>query len=214
MMKRLAHQALRTLALTLLVACSSSKGPSVPASVPPGTGRIEIQMTGVWEIRNVTVVDASSTSVAPPLANTQIVFENGAIRSIGGFVVSRPDLEAFLGFPLDFYTNAANGRTVLYGLGYNRLAIGGAREVAGLAGGSVDADTISVESFSSLQLDPASDESFVRARYSLVRVASSPVTLAAEDAATVDAGSAGSTAAAERAIAALLGRGLPVAETR
>lgn len=216
MKKSLHHRALSLAALTLLsVACSNSKGPVVPAKVPAGTGTQQIQMNGRWLIQNVTVVEASSASVAPPLANTEIVIENGAVMSIGGFTVARTQLEAFLGFPLDFYINAANGLTVLYGLGYDRLSQSGSREQVGLAGGSVDADTISVESFSSVRPNSQSDEMFIRSRYTLARV-TAPVLLdgAARDLPADEAQAAAvplsDAAQAQRALALLFGRAVPL----
>lgn len=141
----------------------------VPATVPPGSGQLTIQMAGTWKIRDAVIVDTNSPSPATPANGTTIAFDGKGIVSIAGLSVARTDLEALLGTTLTFYFNEANGKTVLYGLGTDRFAVGGTRDQIGVAGGSLDDNTIAVESFTSTQQDAASPVIFVRARYFLAR---------------------------------------------
>jgi hypothetical protein len=128
-------------------------------------------MTGTWEIRDAAIVATNSPSPIVPLNGTLIVLDGAKVVSIGGLSVARVDLETLLGGPLSLYVNQANGRTLLYGLGLDRLGQGGTRERTGVAGGSVDDATIAIEAYSSSQADAASPEVFVRSRYNLAKVA-------------------------------------------
>lgn len=163
--------------LSLLTACGGGGGgggtstPSVPAAVPSGTGQITIQMIGTWEIRSSVVVDTNDPAAQPPLNGTLLVIGAQGVASIGGLSVAQPDLEAVLGFPLDSYVNQVNGKTVLYGLASDRRAQGGIRQQIGVAAGSVDDATISVEQYTSLQSAAQASAVFVRSRYTLAKVA-------------------------------------------
>ncbi|MCU0862549.1 MAG: hypothetical protein MUC36_02045 [Planctomycetes bacterium] len=162
-----------------LVACGGGGGgtPSVPAQVPSGTGRTTIQMIGTWEIRAATVLESNDPAALPPLNGTRIVIGVDQVERINGFSVSRQDLEAVVGVPLRWYFNRADGRTVIYGASVDLSAQGGIVEEVGLAGGSVDENTISVEQFNSRRATPQASELFTRARFTLARIAPSSVQL-------------------------------------
>ncbi len=159
-----------------LVGCSGGGGPApapapdVGAVIPIDSGKVVIQMTGTWEIRNAVVVDTNSPNPVVPLNGTPIVLDGARIVSIGGLSVARADLEALLG-PLSLYVNQANGRTLLYGIGLDRFAQGLGRERVGVAGGSINDATITIEAYSSTQADAAAPEVFVRSRYTLAKIA-------------------------------------------
>jgi hypothetical protein len=168
----------RILALSIpfaLVACGGGgdDGPGVEARVPSGSGRVTIQMAGTWEVRDASVVDSNDPAPALPLNGTQVVIGPNSVLSIAGFSTAQPDLEAFLGFPLSFYFNQADGRTVVYAAHIDRVTQGGGREEVGVAGGSVDDNTISVEQWNSRRANSTSPELFTRSRYLLARVANS-----------------------------------------
>ncbi|HEX5054206.1 MAG TPA: hypothetical protein VFZ65_20675 [Planctomycetota bacterium] len=167
--------------IMLSVACSGGgggggpivdPGPVLPApvQVPAGSGGLRITMAGTWEIRNTMLVDTNNSTPVLPIDGTRIVIDSTGITSIRGFSVDRTELETILGFPFDWYVNQVDGKTMLYGLGYDRRAQGGAREQVGLAGGTIDDNTIVVDSFSSTQAS-GQDEVFQRASYTLARVA-------------------------------------------
>lgn len=156
-----------------LCACKGGGGgsdPGVAAKVPTGAGQTAIQMLGTWEIRDVTLIETNDLTTQLPVAGTRVVIDADGVASIGGFPTTRSLLEAFLGHPLDFYANRTDGRTVLYGLSYDRLALGGAREVVGLAGGSTTADAIAVEQYIEKQASSTVPTLFARFRYGLIRV--------------------------------------------
>jgi hypothetical protein len=127
-------------------------------------------MVGTWEIRDAAIVETNSGSPSAPLNGTQIVIDPQGVVSVGGLSVARTDLETLLTFPLTLYVNQVNGRTVLYGIGYDRLAAGGVRERVGVAGGAIDDNTISIEAFNGIQSQPQDPEIYTRSRYTLVRV--------------------------------------------
>lgn len=163
----------------LLAACGGGGGgggggvnPSpVSAAVPAGSGQVAIDMVGLWRVEAATFLDSNDpVRLPPPPAGTVIEIGATGIVSIGGLPVERALLEAALGFPLTLYVNQLDGKTLFYGLRYDRLAQGGGLQDVGLAGGSLDADSISVEQFTSLRDDPASDAVFTRVRYRLRRV--------------------------------------------
>lgn len=166
-----------SLASLFLISCSGGGGGGgdspVAAKVPVGAGQTAIAMIGTWEIRDVTLVETNDLTTQLPTAGTRVVLTTGGVASIGGFPTTRTDLEAFLGHPLDFYNNQLDGRTVLYGLSYDRLASGGSREIVGLAGGSTNADAIAVEQYTEKQANSTTPSLYARFRYTLVRVASS-----------------------------------------
>lgn len=158
----------------LLVACGGGGGgggPSVNAQVPAGAGQITIPMPGTWEIRDVALVETNDPAPPLPVNGARVVIGSQGLLAIGPFSTVRSDLETFLTFPLDWYVNQIDGKTVLYGLSYDRLALGGAKEQVGLAGGSVNIDTIAVEQWNSRQENSAAPERFTRSRYTLARVA-------------------------------------------
>lgn len=168
---------LASFTLVALAACGGGGGGGgdtspVSAVVPAGSGARAIQMIGTWEIRNVAVVESGGASPLTPLNGTQVVISGDGVVSIGGFSTKRADLETLLGAPLDTYVNQQDGRTVFYGLTLDQRATGLTREVVGVAGGSVDDATIAVEQFNS-STNAAGVESFVRARYTLARIAPS-----------------------------------------
>jgi hypothetical protein len=155
----------------LPVACrgSSDGVPSVAARVPDGSGQVPIQMIGTWEIRAAVVIETNRTNPEPPLNGVQFVIGPDGVRTIGGFSTRRADLEAILGFPLEWYINEQDGRRLFYGANYDRRAQGQGRQILGLAGGSLDANTIVVEQFNSEQPNGGA-ETFVRSRYQLARI--------------------------------------------
>lgn len=178
--------------LPLFAACSGGGGGSdsgVPARVPDGTGKVAIQMIGTWEIRSATVIDTNDPAAQPPLNGTRIVIGPQGVASIAGLSVVRTELEAVLGFPLDVYVNQVDGKTILYGLGYDRRAQGGLRQQVGLAAGSVDDNSIAVEQFTSTQTPSQANEVFVRSRYTLARL-SAAIVLPIDDAAQQHPGTA------------------------
>lgn len=174
---------LASFTLVALAACGGGGGGGetspVSAVVPAGSGARSIQMIGTWEIRNVIVVESGGASPLTPLNGTQVVISGDGIVSIGGFSTKQVDLETLLGAPLDTYVNQQDGRRLFYGLTLDQRATGFTREVVGLAGGSIDDATIAVEQFNS-STNATGVESFVRARYSLARIA--PSILIPEDA--------------------------------
>jgi hypothetical protein len=168
---------LASFTLVALAACGGGGGGGgatspVSAVVPAGSGARAIQMIGTWEIRNVIVVESGGASPLTPLNGTQVVISGDGIVSIGGFSTKQADLETLLGAPLDTYVNQQDGRRLFYGLTLDQRATGFTREVVGLAGGSIDDATIAVEQFNS-STNAAGVESFVRARYTLARIAPS-----------------------------------------
>lgn len=158
----------------LVTACGGGGGggPQVPAVVPNGSGNVTIQMAGTWEIHNSTVVDTNDPTAAAPANGTPIVIGTQGLVSLGGLSVAQGDLEALLGFPLDVYVNQADGRKVLYAIGFDRRAQGGIRQQVGLAAGSVDDNTMAVEQFVSNQTATQQSEVYTRSRYTLTRVSS------------------------------------------
>ena len=97
------------------------------------------------------------------------MLEPTRIQSIGGLSVAPSFLELILGSPLNFYVNLLDGRTLLYGVIVDNRANGGTREQVGLAGGTIDDNTISVEAYTSTQTATATDPVFTLTRYLLVR---------------------------------------------
>ena len=170
------RSALASFTLIALAACGGGGGGGstspVSAVVPAGSGARSIQMIGTWEIRTVNVVESGGPSPLPPLSGTQIVIGGDGVVSIGGFSTKRADLETLLGTTLETYVNQQDGRTLFYGLTVDQRAAGFTREVVGVAGGSLDDATIAVEQFTS-STNAAGVESFVRARYTLARIAPS-----------------------------------------
>ncbi len=180
----LARAAMPALAALATVAASCSGGgghgggggaaaDGIAAQVPAGTGLVAIEMAGTWEIRAAVVMDTNATDAQPPASGTQVSIGAAAVESIAALSVRRDDLEALLGAPLELYVNQLDGRTVFYAVTFDRRAHGGTREVVALAGGSVNADTIAVEQFTSTLPANGATAAFVRSRYNLVRVASS-----------------------------------------
>lgn len=175
---------LATVAVSLATACGGGGGGNglgIPVGVPGGSGQLPIQMAGTWEIRGSTVIDTNDPAAVAPLNGTPLVIGVQGVISLGGLSVSRADIEALLGFPLDLYVNQLDGRTLLYGLSFDRRAQGGERSQVGVAGGSVDDNTIAVEQYSSVQR-VGQDEVYIRSRYTLARVSASvqlPATIAA-----------------------------------
>ncbi len=161
----------------ILLACGGGGGggggdtPSLVANVPTGSGQVPIQMLGTWEIRDPVVLETNDPAPSLPLAGARIVIGAQGVASIGGFSTVRADLEAFLTFPLDWYVNQIDGKTVLYGLSYDRLSRSGPKEQVGLAGGSLNVDTIAVEQWNSKQDSPTATPRQTRSRYLLARIA-------------------------------------------
>tara|TARA_R110002096_G_scaffold14256_5_gene49711 strand:- start:4529 stop:5146 length:618 start_codon:yes stop_codon:yes gene_type:complete len=188
MLRILCRSIILTVSLTAIAACSGgSGGPSVPqiaANVPDGAGSVTIAMTGSWEIRNAVVIDSNSANPVPPLNGTTFTIQPDKVVSIGGLPVDPDGLALLLGAPLDSYVNEVSDRTLFYGLVVDRRAAGMTREEVAVAGGSLNADTIAVEAYSSSQSPAAADPVFTLSRYELVRVApaapAAPVELLAE----------------------------------
>jgi hypothetical protein len=162
--------------LALVAACSSGgggggpSGPDIPAAVPEGAGGVQIDMAGTWVIQNATVVETNATVPDPPVDGTMFQFEPTRIATIGGLSVDPDDLAAIIGAPLISYVNQIDASRVFYGLVVDRRPSGGTRLETALAGGAVDANTIAVEAFNSLQAPNDVEPMFTRSRYLLVRV--------------------------------------------
>lgn len=178
-MSCLQHRSASAILIVAIAACgcrSDSDGqPSIPVRVPDGTAQNAIQMVGTWEMRNVQVIDTNSTNPTPPINGTPLVIGPEGIRTIGPISFRRVDLEAALGVTFDWYLNSADGRRLFYGISIDRLDEGLGRVVFGMAGGSVDANTMVVEQFNSIQANSSSAESFSRFRYQLVRISNAIV---------------------------------------
>ena len=127
-------------------------------------------MAGSWVIQNAEVLEANTTNPTPPPDGTLFQLESTRVASIGGLNVEQSALEQFVNAPLESYINQLDGTNVYYAVISDQRASGGERIETALAGGAVDANTILVESFNSVQ--GASDlvPHFIRSRYSLVRV--------------------------------------------
>jgi len=128
-------------------------------------------MAGTWQISNAAIVDTNSTSPAPPINGTTFVIELARVVSIAGLSVDPVGLTQLLGVPLDSYVNQVDDRTVFYGLVVDRRDSGLSREEVAVAGGAINADTISVEAYSSTQAPGVAEPIFTLSRYDLVRVA-------------------------------------------
>lgn len=144
--------------------------PDISASVPPGAGVLQIDMAGSWVIQNSEVLEANTTNPMPPPNSTLFQLESTRFASIGGLSVEQSALEQFVNAPLESYVNQLDGTNAYFAVVIDQRAFGGDRVETALAGGAVDANTIMVEAFNSTQgaSDPA--PSFIRSRYSLVRV--------------------------------------------
>lgn len=166
---------LLTVSLTAIAACSGSGGglsdPEIAASVPDGAGLLPINMTGSWEVRNSVVISSNSANPEPPANGTVFVLDSTQVVSIGGLPLDPDGLRLLLGAPLDSYVNQVSSRTLFYGLAVDRRAIGMTREEVAVAGGSLDADTMAVETYSSSQAPNTAEPVVTLSRYQLVRVA-------------------------------------------
>lgn len=163
------------LLVSILAACSSGSGgggptgPDIPASVPDGAGGVQIEMAGTWVIQNATVLETNSPIPDPPVDGTMFQLEPERIATIGGLSVDPDDLAAIIGAPLVSYVNQVDGARVFYGVVIDTRASGGTRVETALAGGAVDANTIAVEAFNSVQTPSNEEPLFTRSRYLLVR---------------------------------------------
>ena len=141
--------------LAVLGSCSSGGGggggspasPDIPAALPEGSGAIAIEMAGTWAIQNATIIETNAAVPVPPVNGTQFVIEPTRVVSIGGLSVDPDDLATILGAPLASYVNQVDASRVFYGLVVDRRSTGGTRAETALAGGALDANTISVEAF-------------------------------------------------------------------
>ena len=143
--------------------------PQPSASVPDGTGIVMIPMTGLWEIRNVVVIDSNSANPVAPLNGTTFWIEPGSILEIAGMSQSRDSLSSLFGAPLESYVNEVDGLTLMFQVVVDRRATGGTREEHAIAGGAFDLDSISVEAFLSSQSPTDSQPVYTLARYTLFR---------------------------------------------
>ena len=165
------------LAGVLGTACSRGIGgtpdvtvtPDIPVTVPPGTGILAIDMAGMWVIEDAVVIETNAPVPNPPFNGTMFELETTRIASIGGLSVAPGDLIAVIGSPLVSYVNLVEASTVYYGLVVDQRATGGLRIETALAGGAVDANTISVEAYNSTQSATDLVPRYTRSRYVLVR---------------------------------------------
>jgi hypothetical protein len=167
------------LACTALLPIACRNGgdgsPSIPASVPNGSAQNPIQMVGTWEMRNIEVVDTNETVPLTPVPGTPVVIGPEGIRTIGPISFRQADLESVLALTFDWFVNSADGRRLFYGLSVDRREQGLGRIVLGIAGGSVDANTMAIEHFYSIQANSTSAETFSRFRYILARVSNAVI---------------------------------------
>jgi len=139
-------------------------------------------MAGTWSIQNATVLESNAAVPDTPVDGTLFQFEPTRIVTIGGLSVDPDDLAALIGAPLVSYVNQIDQTRVFYGLVVDRRSSGGTRLESALAGGSVDANTIAVEAFTSVQAPNDAEPTFTRSRYLLVRVSgTSPLLHRPED---------------------------------
>ncbi|MEC8251701.1 MAG: hypothetical protein VX044_00705 [Planctomycetota bacterium] len=165
------------LAGVLGTACSRGFGgtpdvtvtPDIPVAVPPGTGILAIDMAGMWVIEDAVIIETNAPVPNPPFNGTMFELETTRIASIGGLSVAPGDLIAVIGSPLVSYVNLIESSTVYYGLVVDQRATGGLRIETALAGGAVDANTISVEAYNSTQSVTDQIPRYTRSRYVLVR---------------------------------------------
>jgi len=138
--------------------------------VPQGSGQFPIAMSGTWMLANARLVDTNDPTASPPINGTEVVLASDGLLMVDGEYITRPVVEADLGFPVDWYINQADGKTLLWGFGYDHLSMGGERFQAGLAGGAVDPNLIEVETYASLKGSVSDPELYARARYQLRRI--------------------------------------------
>lgn len=131
-------------------------------------------MAGVWKISGARIVETNDPTAIPPVNGTLVAFAPNLIQFVGASRVMREDVERDLGFPLDWYFNMANGRTFLFGYGWNHLQTGGLKFQILVAGGSMDHSTMLVEAYTSLR-EPLAQELYARAHYALLRVSPAAV---------------------------------------
>lgn len=143
--------------------------PDIPVTVPPGTGILAIDMAGMWIIEDAVVIETNAPVPNPPFNGTMFELEPTRIASIGGLSVAPGDLIAVIGSPLVSYVNLVEASTVYYGLVVDQRATGGLRIETALAGGAVDANTISVEAYNSTQSATDLIPRYTRSRYMLTR---------------------------------------------
>ena len=158
--------------LAVGVSCGGGGGgPSVPARVPPGSGSVQIDMSGFWRITNARIIETNSpTSFTPPVNGTFLEFASNGLISVEGEIIGRPLLEADCGCSLSYYVNQANGQTFLFGFKAVDPGGSGAFFELAAAGGAINNDLIAVESFTRIRLSPEDPEVFARARYEIIRV--------------------------------------------
>ena len=128
-----------------------------------------IDMAGMWVIEDAVVIETNAPVPNPPFNGTMFELETTRIASIGGLSVAPGDLIAVIGSPLVSYVNLVEASTVYYGLVVDQRATGGLRIGTALAGGAVDANTISVEAYNSTQSATDLVPRYTRSRYVLVR---------------------------------------------
>ena len=101
-----------------LVSCGGGGGGGGANPAPsPKTPSLNIDPTGVWICTAIDLVD-TNTRYAEPL------YELGRAFSIADGIVEqwrRVDIELVLGFSVDWHVNNAGGRTVEFGVGWDRL---------------------------------------------------------------------------------------------
>lgn len=151
-------------------------GPQLPAAVPTGTGAIEIDMAGTWTVQGATVVESNNSAQSPPPDGLTFVLQGDRVTSIAGLEVSPAVLTILLG-PLTLYINQADGKTLFYAVTVDTRSTGGTLETTALAGGSVDDNTISIESAVSSQAVSETEPRFTRSRYLLRRSTAAPASI-------------------------------------
>lgn len=155
------------LPLIFVGACGGGGGgPQLAARLPAGSGQLTINMAGAWRVTNPRIVEASGPA-QPPVAGTVVSMSQREVLAINTTATTRELLERSLGFPLEWWVNAVDGRTFILGWRARNPQTGEFVEF-GVAGGAVAPDLIAVESYLGVQ-PPSGSLGFTRSRYELVR---------------------------------------------
>lgn len=129
-------RSLSLFALSLLVACSGGGGggpapaPVNPNPAPATMPLTSIDMTGAWQVTVRNIVSANTTETN----GLQIGAVAEVLPTGTGFMVNateppaaihRQDIEAAIGFSLDWYQNNGDGSFLDFGYGWDRLRVAG-----------------------------------------------------------------------------------------
>ena len=115
------------------------------------------------------------------------MISSGRVQTIGLLPVNPDQLTLLLGSPPEYYVNQVDGKTIFYGVIVDRRAANDTRLEIAVAGGALDADTISVEAYSSAQGPNDPEATYVVSRYQLARVTPPAVPADLEDVSVSDA---------------------------